>query len=89
MSSVKNIPMSRMAWKDSCLMPAGMMGSLLVAPDDPSALATGLAELLDDPDRARELGALGREAVRDRYTLARMARDVAAVLDAVTSAQPA
>ena len=63
-------------------------GGLLVAPDDPGALARGLAELLDAPDQAAKLGAFGREAVRDRYTLDRMAGDVESVLASLMSQQP-
>ncbi len=50
---------------------------LLVAPDDPDALAAGLAELLQDRARALALGAAGAVAVRERFTAARMAREVA------------
>jgi glycosyltransferase involved in cell wall biosynthesis len=41
---------------------------LLVAPDDPSALAAGIARLLDDPDLRARLGAAGRERVMARFT---------------------
>lgn len=54
-------------------------GGLLVRPDDPSALAAGLDALLRDPSRAEELGRRGRAAVRERFTLERMARAVAAI----------
>jgi glycosyltransferase involved in cell wall biosynthesis len=42
------------------LIEPGVNG-LLVAPQDPPALAAALAELLSDPDRARAMGARGRE----------------------------
>jgi glycosyltransferase involved in cell wall biosynthesis len=50
---------------------------LLVAPDDPSALATSVAELLLDPARAAALGAAGRRAVEARFTTETMARQLA------------
>lgn len=52
---------------------------LLVRPDDPSSLAEGLHALLLDPERAAELGRRGREAVRTRFSLERMALDVARI----------
>jgi glycosyltransferase involved in cell wall biosynthesis len=45
---------------------------LLVGPDDPEALARALAELLGDPDRARRMGAAGRERVERLYSTAAM-----------------
>ena len=39
----------------------------VVDPDDPYELATRLADLLADPDQARELGVAGRVFVADRY----------------------
>jgi len=51
-------------------------GGLLCAPDDPAALARALHELLSDHERARELGAQGRRAVLERFSGARMAREV-------------
>ena len=41
---------------------------LLVAPDDPGALAGGIARLLDDPELRAQLGAAGRERVIHRFT---------------------
>jgi glycosyltransferase involved in cell wall biosynthesis len=41
---------------------------LLVAPDDPGALAVGIARLLDDPALRARLGAAGRERVISRFT---------------------
>lgn len=47
--------------------------ALLVEPGDPSALATALKEILDDPDLAARLGAAGRERVLERFTWIRTA----------------
>jgi glycosyltransferase involved in cell wall biosynthesis len=49
-------------------------GGLLVEPDDPRALAAGLRALHDDPERRRELGRRGREAVRREFGAEAMAR---------------
>lgn len=54
-------------------------GGLLCAPDDPAALARGLHELLVDRARARALGERGRAAVLERFSGARMAREVEGV----------
>ncbi|HEX8422697.1 MAG TPA: glycosyltransferase family 4 protein, partial [Pyrinomonadaceae bacterium] len=48
-------------------------GGLLVAPDDPEALATGIYELWKDRARATELGQRGARGVREHYSVARMA----------------
>jgi glycosyltransferase involved in cell wall biosynthesis len=55
-------------------------GGLLCEPDDPGDLASKLASLVTDPDRARALGRQGREAVHARFGADRMAKDVAEVL---------
>jgi len=48
-------------------------GGLLVEPGDPQALADGLACLMADPGRRRELGRRGQAAVRQRFTDEHMA----------------
>ena len=42
--------------------------ALVVPPGDPSALATAMGRLLDDPALRARLGAAGRERVLDRFT---------------------
>ncbi|MGZ8766675.1 MAG: glycosyltransferase, partial [Acidimicrobiia bacterium] len=39
-----------------------------VAPNDPSALAGAILELLEDPDQRARIGASGRDRVLDRFT---------------------
>jgi glycosyltransferase involved in cell wall biosynthesis len=55
-------------------------GGVLVPPDDPDALADGLAGLLLDPARRHSLGAAGRAAVRARFNDEVMARSTAEYL---------
>ncbi len=45
---------------------------IVVPPRDPDALAAALAEMLDDPERARAMGAAGRLRVEQRFSLADM-----------------
>jgi glycosyltransferase involved in cell wall biosynthesis len=48
-------------------------GGLLVPPNDPQALAGGIAQLLDNRDLRQELGRRGREGVERLFTADRMA----------------
>ena len=54
----------------------------LVSPEDPAALATAVAGVLDGPDAAA-MGARGRARVESAFTLDRMVRAVERVYDAV------
>ena len=49
---------------------------ILVDPDDPSAVAAGVSELLANPERRKQLGAAGRKAVESYYNWDRVARDL-------------
>ncbi|HVS15822.1 MAG TPA: glycosyltransferase family 4 protein [Thermoanaerobaculia bacterium] len=53
-------------------------GGILVEPESPLALAAGLAVLLDDGERRRELGRRGAEGVRARYAVSAMADETLA-----------
>lgn len=57
-------------------------GGTLVKPNDASALAEGLAAMLRDDRKRKELGAKGQQAVRDRFTERRMAYDMLDVFEA-------
>jgi glycosyltransferase involved in cell wall biosynthesis len=59
-------------------------GGLLVAPDDPSALADGLYTLWHDRPLAAALGERGFRGVREHYSIARAADRLLEVYGAVT-----
>ncbi|MEI6701087.1 MAG: glycosyltransferase family 4 protein [Actinomycetota bacterium] len=61
---------------------------LLVTPDDPEALATGIATLLDDPERRAALGAAARERVMHRFTWQVTAIGTSAAYSAMLDGQP-
>jgi glycosyltransferase involved in cell wall biosynthesis len=50
---------------------------MLVEPDDPEALASGIRRVLDEPDLARRLGEGGRRRVLGRFTWAATAQGTA------------
>lgn len=58
-----------------------------VPPEDPEALARAMAELLDDPDARRRIGAAGRRRVAGRFTAARMAEGTLAAYRAVAGSR--
>jgi glycosyltransferase involved in cell wall biosynthesis len=60
------------------------VSGLRVRPGDAAALARALNELLDDPERRRQMGAAGREMVTERFTAD---RHVAALLDVYDTAR--
>jgi glycosyltransferase involved in cell wall biosynthesis len=55
---------------------------LLVAPDDPEALAAALLRLRDDPELARRLAVAGRETVRRSFDGDTLARRLAGLFEA-------
>ncbi|HEV3351762.1 MAG TPA: glycosyltransferase family 4 protein [Acidimicrobiales bacterium] len=59
----------------------GGRAGVLVAPDDPRALADGIKALLDDPARAERLAAAGRARAATEYTVDAMVDRVEAVYD--------
>jgi glycosyltransferase involved in cell wall biosynthesis len=59
----------------------GGRAGVLVAPDDPRALADGVKALLDDPARAERLAAAGRARAATEYTVDAMVDRVEAVYD--------
>ena len=61
-------------------------GGILCPPDDAQGLAEALETLLLDRDRAEALGRRGREAVGGRFSVERMARDVARICQAARGA---
>jgi glycosyltransferase involved in cell wall biosynthesis len=60
-------------------------GGLLVSPNDPQALADGLAQLLDNAPLRAELGQRGRAAVERSFTADRMAEATLAVYQKVSA----
>jgi glycosyltransferase involved in cell wall biosynthesis len=49
---------------------------LLVPPRDPEPLARAIGEVLDDPERAREMGRRGRQVVVEHFSAAAMVRQM-------------
>jgi trehalose synthase len=62
-------------------MPDGSGGRLV---DSTQECATAMLELLDDRELAHELGARGRERVRERFLLPRLLRDELRLLASLT-----
>ena len=58
-------------------------GGVLYDADEPGALASALESLLLDPERAREPGLRGRDAVFERFGIDKMAKDFVAVYEAL------
>jgi glycosyltransferase involved in cell wall biosynthesis len=52
---------------------------ILVPPRDPAALARAIADLLRAPERARRLGAAGRDRVARLFTVERMVGQISAL----------
>jgi len=67
------------------LVERGVTGELVPA-GDAAALAAGLARMAADPDRAAAMGAAGRRAVEDRFSLPAMVAAYEAVYERVLQA---
>jgi glycosyltransferase involved in cell wall biosynthesis len=57
------------------------VSGVLCPPGRPEALATGILALLDDPDRARRIGATGRARVEAEFSVPRFTERLSAVYD--------
>lgn len=60
---------------------------MLTDPEDPAGVAAAVAELLDDPDGARQLGAAGRTAVERFFNWSRVVAELRAVSAEARSAR--
>jgi len=61
----------------------------LVPPDDPSALADAVADLLADETRRRELGRAARVIAEERYSWDRIAKRLAEIYEALVESRSA
>jgi glycosyltransferase involved in cell wall biosynthesis len=61
---------------------------ILVPPGDPDELASAIVSLLTDRDRADAMAREGRAWVRDRFSAARLVRDVASLYDELLERRP-
>jgi len=61
----------------------------LVPPGDAPALAAKLAEILQDPDRARRVGHQGRSWARERFALSRQVREMTEIYEQLAGGHPA
>lgn len=60
---------------------------IIVPPEDAEALASAMAELLADPERARQMGAMGKRVVADRFTTDAMMRRIVSAYGRMLAAQ--
>ncbi len=58
---------------------------LLFEPGNPQSLAAAIADLLNNPEKARAMGAAGRQRFEEHFTAGRMAAQVAAIYAAVAT----
>ena len=61
-------------------------GGVLVKPDDPAALAQGIADLMARPETRSELGKLGCKRVEEAYSWSRVARATAVAYEEIVDA---
>lgn len=62
-------------------------GGIVYKPNDAETLAQAMTALLTDPDRTRELGADGRTAVLERYSMHTMASAMIDVYESIVNAE--
>lgn len=62
-------------------------GGLLADPDDPASFARRIRELASDPERARQMGRHGAEAVRQHFSLTQMADTALGVLQRIAQGE--
>ena len=58
-------------------------GGILYEADDMGSYVSALAQLLSQPEHARQLGLRGRDAVQDHFNVDRMAQDILRILERV------
>ncbi len=60
-------------------------GGVLCEPDNPASLADAIEQRLINPDQARALGEVGRQAVRDKFSVEHMAREMVLAFSGLTA----
>lgn len=73
-------PLDRIVSAENC--------GLVVPGQDPSALASAILQLVDEPDRAKAMGSCGRKAVLERWNWKATSRDLVAMYRAMPPAMP-
>ena len=58
-------------------------GGIIYEPNDSTSLAQAIASLLNDPEQVRILGAHGRKAVIEKYSMSNMAKNMIEVYDSL------
>ncbi len=54
-------------------------GGVLYAPNDPQTLAKALSHLMEDPEKSKDLGQIGRKTVEESFSIQRMAQEIAMI----------
>ena len=84
------LPVVATRWRGIPSVVADGVNGYLVPVRDSATLADRLARLLRDEALARRMGAAGRRAYEERFTLERFHRDLQAVFDSLrTASSPA
>ncbi|MEW6236671.1 MAG: glycosyltransferase family 4 protein [Candidatus Omnitrophota bacterium] len=63
-------------------------GGVLYDPNESGAYESALAEILLNPGKAREMGRLGKKAVRDHFNVDRMAREILKIIENLPRSKP-